>query len=168
MGEELGNLAASSASPPLSSCFGNFPAPVRSVAVRFSLILLALKLFHGKTCFFLSARGGMIPVFSSGWDQEWDKGVSSSTAQQSTDTCQLHTPSGCQESWALMPGFDLLQNIVSSEKKKKRDRESSQRAKLLRTRFEPAPCRSNSRRNSGQAVFSYGKGPRESEGAKLN
>lgn len=61
----------------------------------------------------------MIPVFSSGWDQEWDKGVSSSTAQQSTDTCQLHTPSGCQESWALMPGFDLLQNIVSSEKKKK-------------------------------------------------
>lgn len=58
--------------------------------------------------------------------------------------------------------------ILFHLKKKKNDRESSQRAKLLRTHFEPAPCRSNSRRNSGQAVFSYVKGPRESEGAKLN
>lgn len=79
--------------------------------------LLAFKLFHGKTWFFLSARRGLIPVFSPGWDQKWDRGVPSSTAQQSAGTCQLHTPSGCQESRALTPGFDLLQNIVSSEER---------------------------------------------------
>lgn len=54
--------------------------------------LLALKLFHGKTCFFLSARGGLIPVFSSGWDQKWDRGVPSSTAQQSVQLPASFTP----------------------------------------------------------------------------